>query len=80
MEPEDKEAVLVAVAHAPGLVIRIGMQYLRMRRSANKARGRFYRELIKGGMPIDDARILADEYASLASVRNLVQTFADGRY
>ncbi|MDW5563445.1 MAG: hypothetical protein SA339_09485 [Methanomassiliicoccus sp.] len=78
MEPDDKEAVLMAAVHAPGLVMRVGLQYLRMKRSAIKARERFYRELVKSGMPTGDAKILADEYASLVSVRNLVRTKAFG--
>jgi hypothetical protein len=74
MEDNDREAVLVAVAHAPALTLRLGLQYLRMRRSANKARGRFYKELINGGIPKEQAKDLADQYVSAVSIRSIIKT------
>jgi hypothetical protein len=73
MDATNRQAILVSVVQAPFLSFRIGVQYLRMKRSANKARGRFYKELINGGIPKQQARDLADEYVSAVSIRSIVK-------
>jgi hypothetical protein len=67
------KAIAVALVQAPALLYRVGIQYLRMKRSVNKARGRFYRELIRGGIPRRQARDLADQYVSAVSLRSMMQ-------
>lgn len=76
MRREAGEAVLYVTASAPGLVLRLGASYLRMKRQAKRARKAFYRELVRSGLTPDQAAYLADEYASAVSVRNVVRTFA----
>jgi hypothetical protein len=69
----NRQAVAVSAVQAPTLILRVGIQYLRMKRSANKARGRFYTELIRGGIPKPQAKELADQYVSVVSVRSIFQ-------
>jgi hypothetical protein len=69
--PQERSAVLTTAAEAPFVAFRIGIQYLRMKRSANKARGGFYDGLIGSGVPPKMASKLADEYVSGLSVRSL---------
>jgi hypothetical protein len=66
---EDREAVLTVAAFAPAIVIRIGISFLRLKRQANKAGKRFYKELLRNGIPPHEARKLADDYTSAVSVR-----------
>jgi hypothetical protein len=73
MRPEAGEAVLQATAAAPLLALRLGASYLRMKRQARRARRAFYRELVGSGLTPEEARCLADEYASAVSVRELVR-------
>ena len=70
------EAVLQAAALAPFMALRLSGSYLRMKRQAKRARRTFYRELTVTGMSPRDAGRLADEYASAASLRTVLRTFA----
>lgn len=79
MGPEERSAVLVTAAEAPFIVFRIGVQYLKMKRSANKARGAFYHGLVGSGVPPEMAGRLADEYVSGLSVRSLFSGASRGR-
>jgi len=74
MATQDRSAVLTITARAPFLVIRLGIQYLRSKRTANKARSRFYNELISNGLPRHHAKDLADQYASVISVKSIIRT------
>lgn len=69
----NRQAIGVSIVQAPALLFRVGIQYLRMKRSANKARGRFYTELVRGGVPKRQAKELADDYASAVSLRSILQ-------
>ena len=69
MDRQDRSSVLMAVAHLPGLSVRIGMQVLRAKRSVTNARGRFYMQLMVSGVPKEYARRLADDYAAAANLR-----------
>jgi hypothetical protein len=69
----NRQAIGVSLVQAPALLLRVGLQYLRMKRSANKARGRFYAELVRGGIPKRQAKELADEYASVVSIRSILR-------
>lgn len=70
MDEKDRSAVLYAVANTPTLGFRLFVSYLRMKRAARRAEDNFYRELLRSGLPKDEARRLADEYGSAFSVRN----------
>jgi hypothetical protein len=70
MGPREGNTVLMAAAYGPIIAIRVGLQYLRIKRKANKARGRFYNELVRGGVPREQAAELADEYAGGLSIRS----------
>jgi hypothetical protein len=70
MEGLNRQAIGVSLVQAPALLFRVGLQYLRMKRSANKARGRFYAELVHSGIPKQQARELADQYVSVVSIRS----------
>ena len=70
----DREAVLTVAAYMPSIAIRVGLSYLRMKRRANKAAKRFYRELVRNGVPPGDARKLADEYIAALSLRHWART------
>jgi hypothetical protein len=69
----NRQAIGVSIVQAPTLLFRVGLQYLRTKRSANKARGRFYSELVRSGVPKRQAKELADEYASAVSIRSILQ-------
>ncbi len=72
----ERETVLVAAAAAPRLVLRLVLSYARMKRRARAAERSFRRELIKGGIPIRDARELAAVYYSSVSVRQMIRGIA----
>lgn len=74
MDATNRQAILISVVQAPILSFRIGVQYLHMKRSANRARGRFYRELVNGGIPKQQAKDLADQYVSAISIRSIIKT------
>lgn len=69
----NRQTIAVAIVQAPALLFRVGLQYLRMKRSAKKARGHFYAELVRGGIPKRQAKELADQYASAVSIRSIMQ-------
>jgi hypothetical protein len=69
----NRQAIAVTIVQAPALLFRVGLQYLRMKRSANKARARFYAELVRGGIPKRQAKELADQYVSVVSIRSIMQ-------
>jgi len=60
--------------HAPALVLKLGMSYLKMKRNARKASRTFVRELERGGMPSEMARRLGDEYGTEISLRKLISS------
>jgi hypothetical protein len=74
METMNRQVILFSVVHAPVLSYRVGLQFLRMKRSAKKARARFYKELLSSGIPPRQAKDLADRYVSVVSIRSLIQT------
>ncbi len=72
MEQKDRSAVLYTAAFGPLLGLRLSLPYLRMKRAARRAEKRFYRELVRSGLPRMEARYLAGEYASAISVRSML--------
>ncbi len=73
MDEEGRSMVMMAASRGPILVLRLSRSYLRMRRSANAARKRFYRELVQNGLPKNEAKDLADEYSSSLSIRSALK-------
>lgn len=73
MEARDRSAVLAVASSTPSLIFRLGVKYLKMKRSANRARGRFYKELIRSGLPKHEAKGLSDQYVSAISIRSLIK-------
>jgi hypothetical protein len=72
MRQEDRSAVLYAAAFGPLLGLRLALSYLKMKRAARRAETRFYRELVRSGLPKIEARHLAEEYGSAVSVRSVL--------
>lgn len=66
---EEREAILTVAAFAPILAVRVGISLLKLKRRANKAGKRFYKELVKNGVPPLEARKLAEDYTSVVSIR-----------
>jgi len=59
---------------APALVLKLGLSYLRMKRTARNASRTFVRELERDGMPSELARRLGEEYGSDISLRKLISS------
>jgi hypothetical protein len=72
---EDRSAVLYAVALTPSLGLKVTVSYLRMRRAARKAEKNFYQELLRSGLPREEAKDLAAEYGSAVSLRSMIASF-----
>lgn len=77
MDQQDRSAVLYAVAYGPSVGLKVVVSYLRMKRAARRAEKRFYHELVRSGLPAQEARSLALEYGSAVSVRELVSGLSD---
>lgn len=77
MEQRDRSAVLYAVAYGPTVGLKVTISYLRMKRAARKAEKRFYRELVRSGLPGGEARSLAAEYGAAISVREIMSQLGD---
>ena len=75
MEQKDRSAVLYAAAFGPVLGLRLSLSYLKMKRAARRAEKRFYRELVRSGLPKVEARYLAGEYAAAVSVCSVLSGF-----
>ncbi|MBN1678206.1 MAG: hypothetical protein JW880_06665 [Candidatus Thermoplasmatota archaeon] len=70
---EDMPKVIATIMWtSPGLVLRSGFAYLRMRKMARRSSQQFMDALIRGGIPPEMARQLSDKYAVDLSVKRLV--------
>lgn len=67
--------MLAFAASAPTLLLRLFISYLKAKRRANAASKEFFRALIAGGIPKDEARSLADTYSSSVSIRKMMRDF-----
>ena len=67
--------MLAFAASAPTLLLRLFISYLKAKRRANAASKEFFRALIAGGIPKDQARSLADTYSSSVSIRKMMRDF-----
>jgi hypothetical protein len=61
-----------ALAKAPGAAIRIGWKWLRVKKKAQRAEKLFRKRLESAGMDREDARRLAESYASTAKLRKFM--------
>lgn len=59
------------MSRAPGLIIRLGLTFLRFKRKAKKDARILRKSLVKNGMDKDMAKELADAYAMQISIRKL---------
>lgn len=75
-EKTDTPTVVAAVLwNSPGLVLRSGVAYLRMKRLARESSSRLMASLVESGMPADRARQLTDEYGTDLSITRLMAGF-----
>jgi hypothetical protein len=72
MDQKDRSAVLYAAALGPVVGLKVTVSYLRMKRAARRAEKSFYRELLRSGLPREEAKDLAQEYGSAVSIRSIV--------
>lgn len=72
MDEKGRGAVLYAVAYGPAIGLRVTVSYLKMKRAARRAEKRFYRELLRSGLPQEEAKGLATEYGSAVSLRSII--------
>jgi len=56
-------------ALAPGLVLRLGINFLKAKRRVKKSGKSFERELLRNGVPAREARKLVEDYVSVMSIR-----------
>jgi len=77
---EDLPKVVASIMWtAPGLVLRSGFAYLRMKSSAKKSSQRFMDGLVKGGMSPEMARRLSEKYAVELRARRFFGRFLSSR-
>ncbi|OGS44713.1 MAG: hypothetical protein A3K76_02590 [Euryarchaeota archaeon RBG_13_57_23] len=84
MTDHDKRNVVKILAimmrTAPGLTIRTGWVYFKAKRKMRRSHRILTKELVKGGIPEDFAKKLADGYAANLRIRNLVRRLSGGRF
>lgn len=78
MDEKDRSAVLYAVALGPSVGLKVTVSFLKMKRAARRAEKSFYHELLRSGLPREEAKDLALEYGSAVSVRNLISGLTGG--
>ena len=78
MDQKDRSAVLYAAAFGPAVGLKVTVSYLKMKRAARRAEKKFYRELLRSGLPKTEARGLAEEYGSAVSIREIIGGFTRG--
>lgn len=72
-QKEDGQAMIYIAAAVPRLLVSLGLAYLRMRRRAKSESRSFYRALLREGIPVPEARELADIYAQSISLTSLIR-------
>lgn len=76
-QKEDGQAIIYIAAAVPRLLISLGLAYLRMRKRAKQEGRRFFLALVRDGVPVPEAKELADIYVSSIS---LVEMIRAGRF
>lgn len=70
---EDVPKVVAAIMWtSPGLVVKSGFAFLRMKRRAKMCSQHFMDGLIRGGMPPEMARQLSDKYSVELSIKSFI--------
>lgn len=72
-QKEDGQAIIFIAAAVPGLLIGLGFAYLRMRKRARTEGKRFFQALVRDGVPVPEARELADIYVSSISLTEMIR-------
>lgn len=72
-EKEDGQAIIYIAVAVPGLLISLGFAYLRMRKRAKQEGRRFFLALVRDGVPVPEAKELADIYASSISLTEMIR-------
>ncbi|KAF5067298.1 hypothetical protein DSECCO2_254850 [anaerobic digester metagenome] len=72
-QKEDGQAIIYIAAAVPGLLISLGLAYLRMRKRAKVESRHFLQALLRDGVPVPEARELADLYASSISLTKMIR-------
>ena len=76
--PDIPRIVAMGIAYGTSVGLRVGFDYLRLKRKARKASATFVRELERGGVPPELARELGEEYGSEVRVRSLMDMVGGG--
>lgn len=74
-ESDTPKVVATIMWTSPGLVLRSGLAYLRMKRLARESSDRFRSSLESSGMPPERARQLSDEYGTDLSISRFMGGF-----
>jgi hypothetical protein len=78
VSPDIPKIVAMGIAYGAGAGLKVGFNYLRLKRKARKASAAFVRELERSGVPSDLARELGDEYGAEISVRSIADLVGGG--
>lgn len=76
--PDIPKLVAMGIAYGTGAGLKVGFDYLRLKRKARKASATFVRELERGGVPPELARELGEEYGSEVRVRSIMDMVGGG--
>ncbi|OPX64981.1 MAG: hypothetical protein A4E30_00437 [Methanomassiliicoccales archaeon PtaB.Bin215] len=72
-QKENGQAIIYIAAAVPGLLIGLGFAYLRMRKRARQEGRRFFQALVRDGVPVPEAKELADIYVSSISLTEMIR-------
>lgn len=72
---EDVPRILATVMWTvPGLAIKTGVSYLRMRRDLQRSARVFYKSMVDSGMPVEQAQQLREKYENGLSTHGLMKS------
>jgi hypothetical protein len=72
-QKEDGQAIIYIAAAVPMLFVSLGFAYLRMRKRAKQEGHRFFMALVRDGVPVPEAKELADIYVSSISLTEMIR-------
>lgn len=72
-QKEDGQATIYIAAAVPGLLLSLGFAYLRMRKRARQEGRRFFQALVREGVPVPEAKELADLYVTSISLTQMIR-------
>lgn len=76
--PDLPKMVAMGITYGTGAGLKVGFDYLMLKRKARKASDAFVRELERSGVPPDLAKELGEEYGAEISVRKIVNLVGGG--